>query len=112
MNGWPSWVAVVAVLIIVWMLLSRSGRGARVLRGPALWTGSSPSRGTQRNRRMRGRGTGGREVRNLTWAEQRGLRKERGTGTWSKRTANLYQLERRRQREERRSRNLLYKLLG
>jgi hypothetical protein len=113
MNNWQSWVAAVAVLIIVWLFVGRGGaHGARVLRGPALWTGSSPSKGTQRNRRMRGRGTWGQEIRNLTWAEQRELRKERGTGSWSKKTANLYRAERRREREERRSRNLLHKLLG
>jgi hypothetical protein len=113
MHDWRSWVAVAAVIIIVWLFFGRhDALGARILRGPALWTGSSPSKGTQRNRRMRGHGTWGQEIRNITQAEQRKLRRRRGKGTWSKESANLYRLQRRQERQERRNRSLLHKLMG
>jgi hypothetical protein len=113
MHDWRNWAAVIAVFIIVWLFFGRRrALGARILRGPELWTGSSPSKGTQRNRRIRGHGTWGQEVRNLTRAEQEGLRKQRGMGSWSKQSANLYRLQRRRERQERRNRSMLHKLMG
>ena len=78
-----------------------------------LWSGeTSPSEGTQRNRRIRGSGTWGEQARNLNTVEQRKLRQRRGSGSWGTETKNMYREQRRRLREERRSRGVLAKLLG
>lgn len=77
-----------------------------------LWRGSSPSKGTQRNRQMRGSGTWGEEVFNLDKVQKQELRRRRGSGSWGTEGKNLYRIERQRQRQERRNKSLLYKLLG
>jgi hypothetical protein len=77
-----------------------------------LWSDSSPSKGTQRNRRIRGNGTWGEQVYNLHQAEQKKFQRQRGKGSWGSQTARLYREERRREREERRSKSLVYRLLG
>jgi hypothetical protein len=77
-----------------------------------LWRGESPSEGTKRNRRIRGSGTWGEQVRNLNTVEQKELRQRRGSGSWGSESKNLYRLERRRMREERRNRSMLARLLG
>ncbi len=58
----------------------------------------SPSRGTQRNRRIRGTGTWGSEGRRLSQHQQRKYRREMGLGTWSDRSRRLDRNRRRRER--------------
>lgn len=61
---------------------------------------------------MRGRGTWGKEAKNLRKAERQEMRSRRGSGSWGTEAKNLYRVERQRQRQERRNKSLLYKLLG
>lgn len=60
--------------------------------------GSSPSRGTQRNSRIRGGGTWSAQTRRLNRHQQERYRQEMGRGTWS---AQIRRLDRARRRQER-----------
>jgi hypothetical protein len=76
-----------------------------------MWLFSAPATAPQ-NRRRRGHRTWGKEIDIRYQREQQELRRRRGKGSWGTETANLYREGRRRERQERRSRSLLYRLLG
>ena len=58
----------------------------------------SPSRGTQKNKRIRGTGTWGSEGRRLNQHKQRQLRRQRGFGSWGTQQRRLERAERQRER--------------
>ena len=77
-----------------------------------LWSNTTDvSEGTKQNRRKRGSGTWGEEMKNLHQVERKGLRQRRGSGSWGTESKNLYRLGRRQERQERRNKNLLYRLI-
>ena len=56
----------------------------------------SPSRGTRKNKRIRGTGTWGSEGRRLNQHKQRQLRRQRGFGSWGAQQRRLERAERQR----------------